>query len=278
MSELDITSVANPRLKAVQALRRRRTRDQQGRTVVEGVEEIDLALRAGVRPVELYLCPDIADGRPVADAPRRDAVLMATRQAGVPILTLSRAAFEKISYREGPDGFLAVVDTPGRPLGELFAEAVPPQAFVLVAEAVEKPGNLGAMVRTADAAGVDAVIAADPVGDWGNPNVIRASKGTVFAVPVATAGTDELLDWLAEHPGLDLVVATPDAELDYTDIDLRGPVAVVVGAEKEGVSDTLLQAARHRVRIPMAGQADSLNVATSAALMLYEVVRQRRAS
>jgi TrmH family RNA methyltransferase len=130
------------------------------------------------------------------------------------------------------------------------------------------------MLRTADAAGVDAVLAADPVTDWGNPNVVRASKGTVFSVPVAAGTTARTLDWLAARDAT-LVVTTPDTDLLYTDVDLTGAVAVAVGAEKHGVDDALLDAAAYRVRIPMRGKANSLNVAASAAVVLFEARRQR---
>jgi TrmH family RNA methyltransferase len=131
------------------------------------------------------------------------------------------------------------------------------------------------MLRTADAAGVEAVVAADPVTDWGNPNLVRASKGTVFSVPVATSSTDETLRWLAANE-VALVATTPDTDLDYTDVDYSGRIAVAVGAEKHGLTDDVLAAAAYRVRIPMAGRANSLNVATSAAIVIYEAVRQRR--
>ena len=130
------------------------------------------------------------------------------------------------------------------------------------------------VVRTADAAGVDAVVAADPVTDWGNPNTVRASKGTVFSVPVASDPTAVTLGWLRAH-GIPLVAATPDTEVTHTEVDYRGPVAIAVGAEKTGLTQEVLAAAQHRVRIPMVGLANSLNVATSAAVLVYEAVRQR---
>jgi len=159
---------------------------------------------------------------------------------------------------------------------DLAALTPGPRPLLLVCEGIEKPGNLGAMLRTADAAGVAAVIAAGPVTDWGNPNLIRASKGTVFSVPVASAGTDETIRWL-DRRDVPIVAATPDADLLLTDVDLTGAVAVAVGSEHAGLSARLLSATRVRVRIPMFGRADSLNVATAAAIALYEVVRQRLA-
>lgn len=267
MNELLITSPANPRLKGLAGLRRRRIREAQGRTLLEGFEELSLALDAGLVPTTIYYCPDL-----MADP---DAQLDVVRQAagsGAEAVRLGRAAFEKVAYREGPDGFLAVVPTPTRSAVDLALTASP---LVLVCEGVEKPGNLGAMLRTADAAGVDAVIAADPVTDWGNPNVVRASKGTVFTVPVVSDTTEATLARLASD-GIPLVAATPDTEVEHTDVDFTGPVAIAVGAEKYGLTPALLEAATHRVRIPMVGHANSLNVATSAAILLYEAFRQRR--
>jgi TrmH family RNA methyltransferase len=194
------------------------------------------------------------------------------RAQGSEVVRLSPAAYEKVSYREGPDGLLAVVDRVGMPLSALPISG--DRSLGLLAQGVEKPGNLGAMLRTADAAGVQHVVAADPVTDWGNPNVVRASKGTVFAVPVATASTAEVLAWVAEH-NIDLVVTTPETDLLHTDVDYTGRVVVAVGSEKHGVDDALLAAATHRVRIPMHGKANSLNVSVAAAIVLYEAVRQR---
>lgn len=267
MSDLHITSTANPRIKSLIALRRRRVRDAQGITLLEGYAEAALALEAGVRPRLLLVCEELAaPGRTAAD------LVETVRSGGGEIIHLSRSVFEKVAYREGPDGILAVVPSPVRTLDEL---ALPAEALVLLSEGVEKPGNLGAMLRTADAAGVAAVIAADPATDWGNPNVIRGSKGTVFSVPVAAAPGPEALAYL-DRAGVALVATTPDTDTDYTEVDYTGPIAVAVGTEKTGLTDAVLAAARHRVRIPMAGRADSLNVATSAAIVLYEAVRQRR--
>ena len=267
MAELQITSPANPRVKLLVSLRRRPARDESGMTLLEGHEELALALDAGVVPRSLYHCPDL-----LTDRSAGLRLVDRVRGLGTEVVALSRAAFEKAAYREGPDGILAVVDTVGRQVADLTVGSSP---LLLLAQAVEKPGNLGAMLRTADASGVDAVIAADPVTDWGNPNVVRASKGTVFSVQVASGSTRESLDWLAEH-AVTLVATTPDTDLDHTDVDLTGAVAVAVGAEKHGLDRAVLDAATHRVRIPMAGRVNSLNVATSAAIVLYEAVRQRR--
>ena len=188
---VDITSPANARVKQLVALRHRRARDRAGVTLVEGYEELGLALSAGARPLTLYVCPDLAGG---------DAQPMIDRVAGLgaEVVRVSRAVFGKIAYRESPDGWLAVL--PQVPAGLSLLD-LGPRPLVLVCEGVEKPGNLGAILRTADAAGVAAVVAADPGTDWGNPNVVRASKGTVFSVPVASAPSAEVLAWIAGWGG-----------------------------------------------------------------------------
>lgn len=261
---LEISSPANARVKQLVALRHRRARDRAGITLVEGYAELDLALSAGARPVAVYVCPDLAGG---------DAQRMIDRAAGLgaEVVRVSRPVFGKIAYRESPDGWLAVV--PAVPAGLSLLDPGD-RPLVLVCVGLEKPGNLGAILRTADAAGAAAVIAADPVTDWGNPNVVRASKGTVFSVPVAAASSAEVLAWLAER-SLTLVAAAPDGDVLLADADLSGPTAIVVGSEAGGLPAVWLERAGTRVRIPMFGRADSLNVATSAAIVLYEAVRQR---
>jgi RNA methyltransferase, TrmH family len=261
---LEITSPSNSRIKHLVTLRRRREREQAGLTLVEGSEEIGLALAAGVIPRALYYCPEIVG---------RDTAALAARAAGqgAEIVQVSRPVFAKIAYRESPDGWLAVIPAVRTDLAKLGLGERP---LVLICEGVEKPGNLGAILRTADAAGVSAVVAAGPVTDWGNPNVVRASKGTLFSVPVASATSADVLRWLDEQ-SLILVASTPASDELHTDADLTAPVAIAVGSEKHGLPGMWLEHADIRVRIPMFGRADSLNVATSAAILTYEAVRQR---
>lgn len=268
MADLVITSPANQRLKDLIALRRRRVRESTGTTLLEGLEETSLALDAGVVPRALFHCPEL-----MLDPGQGAALVERARALGTEIVELGRAAFEKVAYREGPDGILAKVPTPGLAFDEVD---LPPDALVLLCEGVEKPGNLGAMLRTADAAGVALVVSADPVTDWGNPNVVRSSKGTVFSVPVVAASSEAAWAWLAEH-GVAVVATTPDTDVEHTGADLTGSVAVAVGSEKYGLTEAALARSQHRVRIPMVGRANSLNVATSAAIVVYEAVRQRRA-
>jgi TrmH family RNA methyltransferase len=263
-ADLEITSPANPRIKQLVALRRRRSREQAGVTLVEGLAEIELALAAGVRLEALYFCPALASPESLSLADRAQAL-------GAEVAQVSRPVFEKISYREGPDGWLAVVPSVA---STLDAIELGPQPLVVVCAGLEKPGNLGAILRTADAAGVAAVIAADPVTDWGNPNVVRASKGAVFSVPVASGTSAQVLDWISGR-GLRIVAATPDAAQLVTGTDMTGPTAIAVGAEQTGLTSEWLKCADEKVRIPMFGKADSLNVSISAAIIAYEAVRQR---
>lgn len=262
---LELTSVTNPRVKSLVNLRRRRQRDELGLMLVEGYEELTLALSAGVVPDTLYFCPELV----------RDNEYLRTvdemAASGSEVVRVGARVFEKIAYRESPDGWLAVVRTVPT---DLTALTLGPDPLTLICESVEKPGNLGAMLRTADAVGVAAVVAARPITDWGNPNIVRASKGTVFSVPVAAADSTDVLRW-AKDGAMRVVAATPDTDTLFTDVDLTGPVAIAVGSEKHGLTDEFLDQADVRVRIPMSGKVNSLNVATSAAIILYEALRQR---
>lgn len=264
----DLTSTANPRVKALVRLRgTRRARVEAGCTLIEGHDELRLALRAGVRPTELYWAPSLvrAEHATLAD----DA-----RAAGARVTSVSREVFERIAYREGPDGWLALAPDPSRPLSQI---ALGPRPLVLVAEGIEKPGNVGAMLRTAEACGVDAVVGASTVTDFGNPNAVRASKGTVFAVPVASAPSSEVLDWLRGN-AIRIAVTTPAGTTALADATLDGPVAIVVGAESTGVTDLWLAHADETVVIPMRGRVNSLNAATAGAVALFEANRQRDAA
>ena len=263
---LAIESLQNPRVKAAVKLRKSKVRQQEGKTLVEGYREILRAVEGGWRFDELYFCPECyLDG----DAP---AMVEAIRAQGVPVFRCSEPAFRKMSYRDTPDGLLALSPLVGKRLDELVLPANP---LILIAQDLEKPGNLGTILRTADAAGVDAVIACDPKTDLNNPNVIRSSIGTLFFIPVAEASTKHTLEWL-EVRGIQSIAAITDAPRNYTDDNMRGGTAIVVGAEDEGLSDIWKQKTDIQVSIPMLGRNDSLNVSTAAAILLYEAVRQRR--
>jgi len=262
-----ITSLQNPRVKRLVKLRDRRPRDEAGVFLVEGYREIRRALERRFRLDELYYAPELFLGG------NEPALLETAAAAGTELVELSPAAFAKVAYRERPDGLLAVAPQWRRTLDEI---PIPPErpAFLLVVEAIEKPGNLGTILRSADAAGCDAVIVCDPVTDLFNPNVVRASTGVLFAVPCCVAEGLEVLAWLRGRR-IRVVATPPGGTLEYTEADLRGPLAVVMGSEQYGLSEFWLRAADQAVRIPMAGQADSLNVAMATIITLFEAVRQR---
>ncbi len=262
-----ITSPRNPRVKNVIKLRQRRHRDAQRRTVVEGLREIRLALEAGITPQEAFVCPELvtAEGQPLLRQLERLA-----QEGPTHLYQVTPEVFARLAYREGSGGLLLVIPYLERKLADL---ALGTPAFLAVVEGVEKPGNLGAILRTGDAAGVDGLILCGGT-DVHNPNVIRASLGAVFTVPVVQVSTPEAIAWLQEQ-GLAILAATPDGDALYTEVDLTGPVAIVTGSEAHGLSQPWLQAATHRVTIPMFGKVDSLNLSASTAILLYEVVRQR---
>lgn len=262
---LRISSLQNPRVKAVVRLRERKERDLRGLMLIEGCDELALALDCGLCPVELYLHPEGAERQEMILAERCAAI-------GSEVIEVSRPVLEKLAYREHPGALLAVAKTPRCRLDELTLSKEP---LLLVAQSLEKPGNLGAILRSADAVGVDAVIVCDGRTDLFNPNVVRASKGTIFQVPVAATHSDELLPWLSER-SIPIVAASPAGDRDFWQSNLRGALAIAVGAEREGLSDTWLEQAQSKVRIPMCGQVNSLNVAQAATLLLYESLRQRR--
>lgn len=258
---MDITSLQNPRVKQLVRLRERRVREEENLILVEGVYEIETAMSSGLAPVELYLAPELAKDR----VPER-AISQPT--------TVTANVFQKISYRDNPDGWLAVFPTPKKSLGEFRVSGLP---FIIVAESIEKPGNLGAILRTADATGVTALFVCDRRVDIYNPNVIRASRGTLFTVPVFQVSNVEALEWLRSNR-ISILAATPSAQVNYSDADLRQSVAVAVGTEDEGLSDFWLTNADLKVVIPMKGKVNSLNVSISTAVIAYEVIRQRERS
>ena len=263
-----ISSLQNPRVKHLVKLRDRRSRDEAGVFLVEGYREIRRALEKKIPLTEIYFSPAWFLGE------NEPGLLEEARLAGAEIFELSKDAFAKVAYRERPDGLLAVAPQWRRALAELELPANP---FVLVVEAIEKPGNLGTILRSADAAGCDAVVVCDPVTDIFNPNVVRASTGVLFSVPLVVAESAQVLAWLREKK-IRTVATTPAAEKIYSDADLRGPLAVVMGSEQYGLSEFWLKQADLPVRIPMAGQADSLNVAMATIITLFEALRQRTAS
>ena len=260
-----IESVRNPRLRTALALRARREREAAGLTLVDGQREIGRALDAGVEVVEAFV-----DAERLA-APDLAPFVARLRDAGAAVHPTAGAALERLAFGDRAEGLVAVVRPPSTSLAGLDLPGAP---LVVVVEGVEKPGNLGAILRSADGAGADAVIAADPATDLFNPNAIRASLGTIFAIPVASASAQDVVAFL-EARGIRPVAAIVDAPLAYTDADLTGPLALVLGSEAEGLGPAWRGADVEGIRLPMAGVADSLNVSVTAAVLLYEARRQR---
>lgn len=282
MSIPRITSRQNSRVKEAVRLRVGRERRKSGRHLIDGAREIRRAIEAGVRPIEAFVSEQGAGSREQgvgsgggrrAEGEEQELVEI-LRAAGAEILPVTAEVYEKLCFGERDEaGVVVVAETPRRGLGDLKLAA---DFLVAVIEGVEKPGNVGAILRSADAAGIDAVIVADGGTDLFNPNAIRASLGTVFKANVVEATSEETVEWLATN-GIRAIAARPEAELDYTAADLRGGVAIVMGSEAVGLSDAWRGAGVEAVRLPMRGIADSLNVSTTAAVLFYEAMRQRGA-
>ncbi len=263
-----ITSPQNARIRFVCHLQKKRERDRTGLITIEGVREIDRALRANVDLDEIYFCLE------AATSPEARELLQNLRARGVPIVTVGRAAFAKIAYREDSGGFVAIAKRPSTSLDELAADE---NTLFLVVDAIEKPGNLGALFRSADGAGVTGVILSAPKTDLYNPNAIRASLGTIFCVGAAVSTMQEAIPWLKSRK-ITIITASPAAETLYTDANMSMPCAVVVGSEDSGLGREWLDGSDLKVRIPMKGSADSLNVSAAATILLYEALRQRQAA
>jgi len=260
-----ITSLTNPRVKAAVRLRDRRAREQAAQTLIDGTRELGHAITAGVTIREVFACPELVQSSGAADT------LARLEAAGHRPVRVSAPVFEKLAFGDRSEGLVAVADIPTTALANL---RLPTDPLVIVVESVEKPGNLGAVLRTADGAGADAVVAASPRTDLFNPNVIRASLGTIFSVPLGSAPTGEVKQWLRDH-GLRALAAAPAAERLATETNLTGPLAIILGAEADGLGSAWAAPDVERVRLPMLGVADSLNVSAAAAALLYEARRQR---
>jgi TrmH family RNA methyltransferase len=259
-----ITSLHNPTVKNLVKLRQRRARDRQQLMLIDGARALRLALHNTFPVTTIYVAEDVA--HTYAD------LLQRARVAGITLQEVSAAVFHKIGYGDNPDGVLGVASQPKVHLTALPARGLP---LYVVTEGLEKPGNLGAILRSADAAGVTGLIVCDSQTDIWNPNVVRASQGAFCTVPIASATAPEVLDWLHQRH-IQILVATPSASQCYTEIDLRLPSALIMGAEHTGVSPSWHS--EIPIRIPMAGQVDSLNVAQAASILLFEAVRQRSQS
>ncbi len=262
-----ITSLSNPHLKKIAKLKQRRYRDELGLTVVYGLRELRRAYRAGVQIDALYVCRDI-----LADFGGDEAYREAASW-GAALYEVSPEVFAKISFGDRREGLLGVCRIPEV---VLTAEGLPSDPIVVVLDGLEKPGNIGAVLRSCDAAGVDLVIAADTKTDLYNPNVVRASTGTVFSIRVVQADRETAHDFLKGR-SIRMIAATPAGSVRYDETDLaHGGVAFILGAEDAGLSDFWITRADLQAVIPMRGEADSLNVSVTAAILVYEALRQRK--
>jgi TrmH family RNA methyltransferase len=269
MTPLTITSLSNPKVKHAVKLRQRSHRDEAGQMLVEGYRECKRALDNGYRPHMLFFCEEL-----YLKNLNEPEIVRRCGELGAELYACSAPVFEKLAYRERPEGLLIVGPQLARALADL---RLPEHALVVVAEAIEKPGNLGTILRSADAAGVHAVIVCDRCTDIHNPNVVRASTGTLFSVPVVESDSDAALAFLRAR-GFRILAATPHTEHLHCDVPLTGNVAIAVGTEQYGLTQKWMDAADLRVRIPMFGLADSLNVASATTILLFEAVRQRIAA
>ena len=268
MEENIITSVQNARVKHVVALQQKSSlRREEGLFVVEGQREIEHCIACGYEVVEMFVCEELHS--------RVDSCCV-----------ISKAVYEKMAYRGSTEGIIAVAKCKMHRLSNLLPLTIPEQSsptrslshhspLIIVLERVEKPGNLGAILRTAEAAGVDAVIVCDPLTDMYNPNLIRASIGGVFSVPTAVCTSEECITFLKAN-GIKILTAQLQDSYEYYDYDMTQGTAIVMGTESTGLTQQWREAADAHIRIPMLGRLDSLNVSVSAAILMYEAVRQRK--
>ena len=258
-----ITSSQNPKIKELISLQEKsRVRKEKGLFVVEGRREFEHCLQAGFKVRTVFVCSEIIDSQWI------ETVLAGSDSL---VVDLPAALYQKVAYRSGTEGIVAEVECRQRSLESL---ALGPEPLIVVLESVEKPGNLGAVLRSADAAGADAVIVCDPLTDLYNPNLIRSSIGAIFTVPVVTASSEETIKWLKDNNIQILTAQLQDSQW-YYDTSMLGPTAIVMGTESTGLTQIWRNAADAHIRIPMLGRLDSLNVSVSAAILLYEAVRQR---
>ena len=286
MRKESITSAQNPKIKNLLLLQEKsKARREQGLFVVEGRRELEHCLEAGFQVRTLFICPELAGNEALSGAfARIGSRSDAEERASFPaqplspameplIIEIPESLYRKVAYRESTEGIIAEVECKERRLEDL---ALTEHPLVVVLESVEKPGNLGAVLRSADAARADAVIVCDPLTDLYNPNLIRASLGGIFTVPTVAATSEETIAWLKAR-GIRILTAQLQDSSWYYDIDMTVGTALVMGTESTGLTDIWRRAADAHIRIPMLGRLDSLNVSVSAAILLFEAVRQRNA-
>ena len=260
-----ITSAQNNGIKHLVRLRERREREKEKLTVLEGYRELTRADEYGMTITEAWFSPELFLGE------NEIPLLERLAAKGAKIFQVPPHLLTKVTYRDRPEGLIAVAKMLKHDLSSI---PIRKNGLYLLAESIEKPGNLGSMLRSADASGTDALIVCERMTDLYNPNVIRASTGALFSVPTAVCDNESALKYLRER-NVKILAATPHTDFKYTDVDLTQPVAVVVGAEQTGLTDFWMEQADLKVNIPMLGEIDSLNVASAATILLYEAARQR---
>lgn len=254
-----ITSNQNPKIKEIVKLRKAKQRKKTDLFIIEGVQELGMAIKSGIQISSLFYCADYL----------KDKSFLS--QLHCDIYELDKNTFNKISLRENPDGVLAFSKPKNMFLGDIKLSKNP---FLLILESIEKPGNLGAIFRTADACGVDYIVICEPKTDIYNPNVIRSSLGTLFTNKIVICKNSEIFSWLKKN-NIKSFAATPNADMLYTEANFNGAIAITIGTEHEGLSTEWLKSADYKIKIPMKGKIDSLNASVSAAIILFEASRQR---
>ena len=260
---MTITSLQNNAIKNIVKLGKNRERQQQGLFIIEGARELSLALRSDYIIESVYVCREMFDKTKYPDV--LDGL------SDNEVCDISHEVFKKIAYRENSDGIVALAKPKQHTLPDLQLSDNP---FIIILESVEKPGNLGAILRTADAASIDAVVVCNPSTDLYNPNVIRSSVGGLFTVQTAVCTSSEAINWLREK-GIASYAAELEAADFYQDVDFTKPSAIVMGTEADGLTEMWLNNADKRIKIPMKGEIDSLNVSVSTAVLTFEAMRQR---
>ena len=263
---LKLTSTQNPKIKLLAKLINRRIRDKTGKTLLEGYRLISRALEAGYPMEECYFSPSLFLGE------NENGLLNKLKENGTEIIEITESLFKKIAYRDRPEGLIALSPIKEHSLSEM---PIIENGLYLVVEAIEKPGNLGSILRSADAAGADGLIICNKCTDIYNPNVLRSSTGAIFYVPVAECSSEDALEWLKKN-NIKTLAATPHTDISYDEIDMTQGIAIVTGTEQYGLSDFWLRNADTDVLIPMCGKIDSLNVAIATSILLFEASRQRR--
>ena len=262
-----ITSHSNPHIKNILKLREKKERGKAGTILIEGAREILRAKESGVVFSELYFCPEFCNGQ----GARALIKEIKSKSKGAKLFEVTEKIFSRISFGERKEGILAICQRPRRSFGDIKFKKEP---FLIVVERVEKPGNLGALLRSCDGAGVDGIIFCENQTDTYNPNVVRSSLGTIFSVCVVESSNEEALLFLRKNK-IRIFAATPNTKILYTQADFNSALACVVGSEEAGLSDFWLKNSDTQIKIPMQGKADSLNVSATTAILLYEALRQR---